>query len=178
VADRNAPLVFADDGLEALDRILGAPDVRHMVVSVRALGPRFDQWVNPRAAVRVVVPPTTEQAGYDRPELSTPFVEPEPGLQTTIAGIWRDLLGVGRVGSHDNFFELGGHSLLAIQVIARVRDALGRDVPVRILFDHPTVTQLADALREPNPQLLEPLDRVEQMSDDEVKLILSQGAGS
>ncbi|WP_267106626.1 condensation domain-containing protein, partial [Xanthomonas sacchari] len=60
-----------------------------------------------------------------------------------IAEVWQDLLGVERVGRHDHFFELGGHSLLAVQLIARLRQSLAVDVPLRELFAHPSLAAFA-----------------------------------
>jgi acyl carrier protein len=60
--------------------------------------------------------------------------------------VWEDLLGVHPIGAHDNFFELGGHSLLATRVLARVDDQFGIRLPLRSLFEAPTVRQLAELL--------------------------------
>src|SRR6185369_11525296 len=65
-----------------------------------------------------------------------------------MAAIWAEVLGRGRVGALDNFFELGGHSLLATQVVSRLREASGVEVPVRALFERPTVRELAEWLGE------------------------------
>jgi amino acid adenylation domain-containing protein len=68
-------------------------------------------------------------------------------LQELLVPIWKDILGVRtQVGIHDNFFELGGHSLLVAQVIARIRQILGMDLPLRSLFDTPTIAALASHL--------------------------------
>ncbi len=68
---------------------------------------------------------------------------PHGPLETVIAGIWATVLGVADIGRGDDFFQLGGHSLLAVQVIARLRDAVGVEVPLRALFEAPTVADLA-----------------------------------
>jgi amino acid adenylation domain-containing protein len=65
-----------------------------------------------------------------------------------IAAIWRDVLGVTRIGPHDQFFDLGGDSLIALRVMARLRDDLGVELPVRTLFERPTVPLLREAVEE------------------------------
>ncbi|MEU8529900.1 non-ribosomal peptide synthase/polyketide synthase, partial [Streptomyces sp. NPDC048629] len=81
-----------------------------------------------------------------RGELDTVFVAPATVSEELLAGIWSQVLGVDRVGATDSFFELGGHSLLATQVISRVREAFGVEVPLSALFDRPTVRALAVAV--------------------------------
>ncbi|MBZ5721324.1 MAG: amino acid adenylation domain-containing protein, partial [Acidobacteriia bacterium] len=70
------------------------------------------------------------------------WVAPRTPTEEIVAGIWGRLLRVERVGIHDNFFRLGGHSLLATQVIARIRQALGAELPLRAMFESPTVAEL------------------------------------
>lgn len=81
--------------------------------------------------------------GQTRPELETTFVIPRTPTEEVLVGVWGTVLGIEQVGIHDNFFELGGHSLLATQVMSRLRGALQLEVPVRALFDTPTVAGLA-----------------------------------
>jgi amino acid adenylation domain-containing protein len=81
-----------------------------------------------------------------RPALAEAFVAPRTPTEEVVAGIWATLLSLEDVGMHDDFFALGGHSLLAVQVVARLRHALQMEVPLRALFDTPTVASLAEYL--------------------------------
>ncbi len=81
-------------------------------------------------------------------EREVPYEAPRTELEAAVAAAWSQVLGVEQVGVRDHFFDLGGHSLLATQVASRLREALGIEVPVRLLFDAPTVDALAARLAE------------------------------
>jgi amino acid adenylation domain-containing protein len=72
---------------------------------------------------------------------------PRDALEAQLEAVWRDVLAVPALSIFDNFLAAGGHSLLAARLVARLREALQRDIPIRLLFDHPTIAGLADALR-------------------------------
>ena len=96
-----------------------------------------------------------------RPDLEVPYVEPGTELERTIAAIWREVIGLERVGRQDNFFALGGTSLTITQVRGRLRHALGRDdLPLVDLFRFPTVAALAGhlAAAAPRPPAFEEVD--------------------
>ncbi|HEX6903704.1 MAG TPA: amino acid adenylation domain-containing protein [Thermoanaerobaculia bacterium] len=69
--------------------------------------------------------------------------EPRSEMERRVAAVWRELLGLDRVGIHDNFFDSGGHSLLAVRVHSRLKRELGREFPLVALFEHPTIGALA-----------------------------------
>ncbi len=75
-----------------------------------------------------------------------PYVAPKTDTERLVAGIWREALHVDLIGLDDNFFDLGGHSLLAVQVVSRIRAACGVELPLRRLFESPTVRATADAV--------------------------------
>ena len=125
--------------------------------------------------------PVPDQAG---PDLQKSFVAPRSPIEKLLARIWAEVLGLERVGIHDNFFELGGHSLKATQVMSRLRDAFLVEMPLRTVFEAPTVADLAVAIvrskrkRVGRKTLTEVLTELEQLSEDEVQTALAQKASS
>lgn len=82
-------------------------------------------------------------SAHRRPQLMNAFVEPENELERRIAHIFEEVLAVQPVGTRDHFLDLGGNSLLASEVVSRLRETLDSDVPLRTLFESPTVAALA-----------------------------------
>ncbi|HKS08031.1 MAG TPA: amino acid adenylation domain-containing protein [Pyrinomonadaceae bacterium] len=83
-----------------------------------------------------------------RPDLPQVFVAPRTSIEKSLAGVWSDLLGLPQVGIHDNFFDLGGHSLLTTQLISRVRELFKVELPLRQVFQQPTIAALAIAIEQ------------------------------
>ena len=79
----------------------------------------------------------------ERPRLEQAFVPPSDSIEEAVAAIWAAVLGIDQVGIHDDFFALGGHSLLATQVTSRIRSTFEVELPLRVLFETPTVAALA-----------------------------------
>ncbi len=88
--------------------------------------------------------PAPEPAGFG---LEAAYVAPRTPEEEIVASLWAGVLGIERVGVHDNFFELGGHSLLATQLISRVRKTFQVEVPLRDLFEAPTVAGLVQRMQ-------------------------------
>jgi amino acid adenylation domain-containing protein len=111
----------------------------------------------PSAFVLLEAMPLTPNKKVDRRVLPAPdysgsvnieqFVEPQDPVAELLSDIWAKVLGVERIGIYDNFFDRGGHSLLATQVVSRLRDTFHVDVPVRALFESPSVASLAQKIR-------------------------------
>lgn len=88
---------------------------------------------------RSILPPPDGSS----PTLNQGFVEPRTEIEELVAELWRDVLKLDKIGVYDNFFELGGHSLLATRVVARLRKNFNIDLPLRRIFEMPTVAGLA-----------------------------------
>ncbi|MPZ81183.1 MAG: SDR family oxidoreductase [Actinophytocola sp.] len=101
--------------------------------------------------VDLAVAAHTAEAGgsgrHPRPELNTAYVAPAGEVETAIADVWADLLGLQQVGTEDNFFELGGNSLVGVEIMIRIRRRLGIDeLAPHVLYEAPTVGALARLL--------------------------------
>jgi amino acid adenylation domain-containing protein len=113
---------------------------------------------------------------WGRTEGATAYVAPRTPFEEVLAGIWSQVLGVERVGVHDNFFELGGHSLLATTFVSRVRDVFKVELPLRRLFETPTVAEIAETVRviKQDGQGVEAVTLKASARDEELSLSFSQ----
>ncbi len=121
------------------------------------LSGKLPEYMVPAAYVRIESMPVTANGKLDRKALPMPegdayavlgYEAPQGEMETRLAEIWGDVLKIDRVGRNDNFFELGGHSLLAMQVMARIRHIFNLELPVRSIFDEPTVAGSAVELQK------------------------------
>src|SRR6185312_12005121 len=118
------------------------------------LKPALPEYMLPSALVLLEQLPLTVNGKLDRRALPAPelgayssrrYEPPQGEVETVLAGIWQELLGVERVGRHDNFFELGGHSLLIVRMLERLR-RVGLSVQIRQVLDSRTLADLASVL--------------------------------
>ncbi|HLJ89395.1 MAG TPA: amino acid adenylation domain-containing protein [Candidatus Angelobacter sp.] len=89
------------------------------------------------------IPASGMAARHTRPDLPVAYAAARTSQENLLVALWEDLLGIAPVGIHDNFFELGGHSLLATQMATALREKLNVDLPLRKIFDAPTVAAQA-----------------------------------
>jgi acyl carrier protein len=129
------------EGIDALHRVLSVDAGGQIVVSTGDLRSRIEQWVSLDALKKAEAKPTMR---HPRPNLQTEFVAPRNDLETSIAGIWQELLGIEAVGVNDNFFELGGDSFLGIQLISKLKSELGVKVSAVTLYEGPRVSLMAE----------------------------------
>ena len=154
------------------------------------LGRRLPAWMVPAVFVVMEALPRTPGGKVDRRALPAPdggaaqgghaFAAPATETEAAVAEIWREVLGLDRVGATDDFFDLGGHSLKATRILTRVSARLGVELPVGVIFDHPTVRGIAALVDErraaagPDDELLEWL---ENLSEEEAERLLAERAG-
>lgn len=121
------------------------------------LSEKLPDYMIPASFVILPALPLTSNGKVNRQELPAPEEEqrnldvrqtPRTPIEEVIAGIWSQILNLEKIGIDDNFFELGGHSLLATQVASKIREALQVDLPLRSLFELPTVAALAEHIEK------------------------------
>lgn len=127
-----------EEGFDVLVRAL-ATGLPQVVVSSIDL----DDLARTVAAAAEEAPAT---AGFERPSLATSYVAPRTPVETKLAAIWSELLGVEKIGVDDNFFDLGGHSLVAVRLFRAVKGAYTVDFPISVLFEAPTIAQCASLI--------------------------------
>ncbi|MBD2043497.1 non-ribosomal peptide synthetase [Microcoleus sp. FACHB-672] len=151
----NADLMVKKGNLHSYaNNPLQAKAARKLVPQLQSyLTEKLPEYMVPSAFVVLESLPITPNGKVDRralpapepikPELSGSYVAPRTPVEERLVKIWAEILGLKRLGIHDNFFELGGHSLLATQLISRVRDAFEIELPLRSVFEAPTITEFS-----------------------------------
>ena len=128
---------------------------------------QLPEYMVPSSFVELSSIPVTTNRKVDRKALPPPdadpdaaaFLAPRDGTESTLAKIWGEVLGLDRVSANADFFALGGHSLLATRIVAHVRSTFGVELPVRAVFESPTLTALAAHIDSITPMNALPLVR-------------------
>jgi acyl carrier protein len=162
----------AEEAMQMMETALAARTASQLIVSTGDLGARIDQWVklkslNTQAPATGVNP--VRSALSRRPSLQTSYDAPRDETEQRIARIWQDALGIDEVGINDSFAQLGGHSLLAIRIVAELRKAFQIDLPVRALFDAPTVAELSSYIKG------HIVAEIDALTDEEARQLVSNG---
>jgi 2-polyprenyl-3-methyl-5-hydroxy-6-metoxy-1,4-benzoquinol methylase/acyl carrier protein len=157
--------------------------VQKLVPKVREfLQQKLPSYMVPQAFVLLDSLPLTPNGKVDRKALPSPdtatrnlansFVLPRNPIEAQLTQIWGEVLGLEHIGVKDNFFELGGHSLLATQVISRLRENLSLELPLRYLFEQPTIEDLAVVVTEIQTTLQRLQTPIDPLSTDREEIEL------
>ena len=175
------PMTSAE-GCEAIHRVISDRRWPRVVISTGDLQARIDQWLK-LDAESDAKDSVKSAVSHARPNLRNAYVPPSTDIERVVAGILAGRLGIEQVGLQDNFFDLGGQSLLATQVVSALRDAFQIEISLRSLFEMPTVAGMSrtiEAIGEQEGvdlhQAAQLILQLDQLSDDEVKLMLAAKA--
>jgi amino acid adenylation domain-containing protein len=155
---------------------------------------QLPEYMVPAAVVFVAEMPLTGNGKVDRKALPAPqdlagereqqYLAPRTPLEELLAGMWGEVLGIGQVGSTDNFFEIGGDSLLATRLVSRMREAFRIELSLKWFFTTaPTIADMARSIEQrlideaAASELAEALQGLEEISDDEAKILLATEVG-
>jgi amino acid adenylation domain-containing protein len=183
--DVQEAVVLAREDVPGDKRLVGYVILRHGQAvdaqSLRAfLREQLPDYMVPSLFVALDAFPLTPNGKVNRRALPAPEenafaagagakVEPRTDVERALADIWRELLKIERLGIHDDFFGLGGHSLLATQVVSRVRDSFQLNIPLRRLFEAPTIAGFGAIIEEAL------LEEIEKLSQEDAVRRLSEG---
>jgi acyl transferase domain-containing protein/acyl carrier protein len=149
----------SEEVVETFQRALTYTETPRLIVSTGDLNRRIGQWIKLED-----FDAEREGRGHDmmalhpRPNLSGTYVAPRTDAERAVIQVWQELLGIDQIGIHDDFFELGGHSLIGTRLITRLRKAFQIDLPLRALFEAPTVAELTTVIEAMIIADLEELD--------------------
>jgi amino acid adenylation domain-containing protein len=152
------------------------------------LSSNLQDYMTPSSYVSMHNLPRTLNGKIDRRALPIPakamaereedLVEPQTPVEIELAGMWKEVIGLERVGIDDHFFRIGGHSLLGTQLISRIKENFGLDVPLRVLFEAPTIAEMAliitrmEVERGDQEEIMGLMDEIGSLSDSDLDEML------
>lgn len=166
--------ITAKEGTHVMNRILTS-DYSQVIVSTQDIHSaihEFNQYDTLQSSTH------SHRANDHRKQTADTYVAPRDETERKIADIWQDLFGIPAISTKANFFELGGNSLLSIQLVTRLRNTFYNDIPMDILFQSPTIVELAQAItmsqigQEEMDEIERMLSEIEKMSPEELSLML------
>ncbi|HEU0012877.1 MAG TPA: beta-ketoacyl synthase N-terminal-like domain-containing protein [Longimicrobium sp.] len=129
-----------DEAAAAFEHLLTLAGEPHVLLSTGDVEHRRREAAAPAEAAAV--------GSYARPQLATEYHAPTNEVEESVSTMWEELLGISPIGIHDDFFALGGHSLLATQIISRCRDLFALELPLKAIFEAPTIARFAELVEE------------------------------
>lgn len=148
-ADFKSRGLLPEEGVEVFSRALGST-LPHVLVStsdyLNVLETRKRDLS--QLYLETLSAATASSPHHARPNLSNVYARPQSETEETLAGIWQELLGINQIGIDDNFFELGGDSLIGTQLITRVKRSFGVRLPVKTVYDHPSIRLMSEVVDE------------------------------
>lgn len=140
--------VSPDEGIEIVKRVLAwaaGPQVIASRTDLNHLSHRFEHPAHPDQVQESTNDPLIHHA---RPNLQSTYVAPRTPREKQILVHWQNMLGIDQIGVYDNFFELGGHSLVGTQIITWLRKTFDVELPLRVIFESPTIADIARVIEE------------------------------
>lgn len=139
------------ESVEAFQRVVCQLAAGRIIIATGDLPARFDQWVRRQGWLTSPTPqipvqrPATQHA---RPDLATAYAAPTSVIESRLANLWQEVLGFESIGVDDDFFALGGDSLLAIRLMSLINNRFGKQLPLTVLVDNPSIHQLSQVLEQ------------------------------
>ena len=167
--------ITPEDGKYALEKILTEIQANQVIVSTGDLNSRIEKWLIKQPGLLSEDENEINEL-HERPNLQTMYVEPKTELEIKIVNVWRKILGIEKIGIYDDFFDLGGDSLIGTQLVSQLRDLFKVELPLRSLFDDPTISAIAALIEKQQQSKKQGEDKIadifgelEKMTDEEAK---------
>jgi acyl transferase domain-containing protein/SAM-dependent methyltransferase/acyl carrier protein len=141
--------ICPDEGMDVLSRVLGST-LPHVLVST-------SDYLNvlktndrdlPQLYLETLSKASRSSPKHSRPDLSNAYVRPQNDIEESLVEIWQELLGTAGIGINDDFFQLGGDSLIGTQLTTRIKASFGVKLPIRCVYDHPTIRSMSEAVEQ------------------------------